>query len=165
MSFERRHLKNPSLAGELSGLLGRESNQKGAIPDAITSYKQKQKDRQAELSKLKEQRDQIDAKIQELETEQSSALGPPENFESASPKKGIPGNADDFPAAPHIVWLLKERGAHSKGKAVDRKWLDGQLVNKVAGVRTHQAVSFGLIKLRGDGFIDYEGKPMKIWLK
>jgi len=103
-------------------------------------------------------------KIQELETQQSSAQGP-ENFESATPKRVIPGNASDFPAAPHIVRLLKERGAHSKGQAVDRKWLDGQLINKVAGVKTHQAVSFGLIKLRGDGVIEYEGKPIRVWLK
>jgi hypothetical protein len=151
MSFARRHLKNPSLAGELSGLLGRESNQKGAIPDAITSYKQKRKGRieqiQAELSKLKEQRRQIDAKIQELETELSSALGP-ENLESASPKKAIPGDAYRYTASRHIPRLLGEHGAHSRAQAVDRAWLDGQLVNKVTGVRSRQAVSFGLIELK-----------------
>lgn len=49
---------------------------------------------------------------------------------------------------------------HKHGK------VDDQLVHRVEGVKTHQAVSFGLIKLKGDGDIEYEGKPMrKVWLK
>jgi hypothetical protein len=37
MSFKRANLRNQFLVGELSDLLGRESNEKGAILDAIAS--------------------------------------------------------------------------------------------------------------------------------
>jgi predicted type IV restriction endonuclease len=169
VSFKRADLKNRIFAGELNQLLGRESNQEGAIRDALESYKQSRKERfeeiHAELTKLKDERQRIEASIQELEAELKMNKEP-EAPTTVSPSKSIPGETADFPAAPHILRLLDDRGAYSRTQAVDRKWLDDQLVHRVDGVKTHQAVSFGLIKLKGDGRIEYEGKPIrKVWLR
>jgi hypothetical protein len=40
--------------------------------------------------------------------------------------------------------------------AIERSWLDEQLVGKVDGFGTQEAVSFGLIALKKSGKIDYE---------
>ena len=57
MSFKRANLRNQFLVGELSDLLGRESNEKGAILDAIASYKEKRKDHIAQIrAELTQQR-------------------------------------------------------------------------------------------------------------
>lgn len=169
MSFSRGDLRNPFRVGELIDLLGRESNEKGMILDAIASYKQKRNERlaqiEAELTKLNEQRQRINARIQELEAEHVAIVGP-EIPATVSSNKPILGDITRYPAASHILRLLREREAYSKTQALDRKWLDSQLVHKVDGVETHQAVSFGLIALEKSGHIDYEGKPIrKVWLK
>lgn len=70
------------------------------------------------------------------------------------------------PAKPHILRLLADKGAHSRESSVERNWLDDQLIGKVDGVKTGAAVSFGLIDLKAEGKIAYEGKnPIKkVWL-
>ena len=172
VSFKRADLRDTQFARELISLLGRESNQNGEIIEAITSYKQEREGRaeqiQAELTKLKEERQRNDAKIQELEAEQVT-FGTDHSDEGSpkQPNKPIPGDVAKFKAAPHILRLLRERDAYST-QAVDRKWLDDQLVGKANGVTNQQIVSFGLIKLRADGVVDYDyaGKRIrKVWLK
>jgi hypothetical protein len=62
---------------------------------------------------------------------------------------------------------LGEQGAQSKSAAVQRQWLDEQLVGKVEGVRNQQAVSWGLIELKKADTIDYEkrsGAIQGVWL-
>jgi hypothetical protein len=67
LSFKRADLKNRIFAGELNQLGGRESNQKGAIQEAIESYRQNRKKRfeqiHAELTKLKDERQRIETSI------------------------------------------------------------------------------------------------------
>ena len=65
----------------------------------------------------------------------------------------------------HIIRLLQEKQAFAKGKSINRRWLDEQLINKIEGVDTQQQVSFGLIDLKKKGLIDYEGDPIHVWLK
>ncbi len=107
----------------------------------------------------------IETQIQELEVELTTIVGP-ETPGAVSSIKPIPVNITRFPAIPHILRMLRKRDAYSRMQAVDRKWLDDQLIHKVDGVKTHQAVSFALIELRKAGHIGYEGDPIrKVWLK
>jgi predicted transcriptional regulator len=72
-----------------------------------------------------------------------------------------------YAAIPDILRLLKEREAFTKSRGIDRKWLDEQLINKVEGVVTKNAVSWGLIELRKKRQIDYEkvgNRIGKVWL-
>jgi hypothetical protein len=172
VSFKRGTLRDSEFAGELASLLGRQSNQNGKIIEAITSYKQKREGRseqiQVELTRLKEERQQIETKIQELQAELVTFGANHSHADSAKRiNKAIPGDAAQYKGAPHILKLLRERGAYST-QAVDRNWLDEQLVGKANGITNQQIVSFGLIKLRADGVIDYDysGKRInKVWLK
>jgi transposase len=136
--------------------LGRESNQKGAIRDAIESYSQNRKERfeqiQAELTKLKDERQRIEASIQELEAELKMNKEP-EAPTTVSPSKPILGDTADFPAAPHILRLLRERGADSRTQAVDRKWLDDQLVHRVEELA--RLIGMRKTKSRGGAVVTY----------
>jgi hypothetical protein len=161
VAFKRADLKDPIFAGELNRVLGRESNQKGAIRDAIESYRQKREERFAELRNLRDERQRIEARIKELEAELKV------NNEPEGPTKAIPSDTADYPAAPHILRLLRDREAYSRTQAVARSWLDDQLVQRVDGVNTSQAVSWGLIELKKRGQIETEGRRSrrKVWLK
>jgi hypothetical protein len=137
MSFKRADLKNAALAHELASLIGRESNEQGSTLDAITAYLHDRKD---DFANVEVRRDPLKS-------------------------DSVPWDVIHFPAVPHILRLLDESGSRSRARAIDRKWLDEQLVGKVDGVNTQQAVSWGLIKLKKQGIIDYGGKPKRIWLK
>ena len=112
MSFRRADLRSRVFAGELSDLCGRESNQKAAVREAIASYKQKRKDRseqiQPELTKLKEERRRIEAKIRELEAE----LRRPGTVTAVS-KQADSGETADFPTA--AVWLKQKSSGRLNG--------------------------------------------------
>lgn len=166
-SFKRSELRNPALEPEVIGLLGRQNNQNNAIPGAIAACQTKRRDRLGsigqELHELTEERQRIDTRIQELQAENTS-LGITARAGDSLDKARAP-SASKFPAMPHILRLLEERGARSQSEGVERKWLDEQLINKVDGVKTHEAVSFGLIELKKTGQIEYEGKPIRrVWL-
>ena len=170
LSFRRSELGSPALTPQLSDLLGKENNQKGAIIDAITTYQKKNRDRltsiETELQNLSAECERINTQIQQLQTERTSILGFTILDRDDSKAASAPRTSANFPAIPHILRLLTEQGAHSKSQSVDRKWLDQQLINKAKGVSTQQAVSFGLIELKKTGKIDYEGSPIKkVWLK
>lgn len=68
---------------------------------------------------------------------------------------------------PNILRLLRERGAVSKQTAVQRSWLDDQLIGKIDRIPTKQEVSWGLIELKQKSLIDYEkqrGAIDSVWL-
>ncbi|HEV2200461.1 MAG TPA: hypothetical protein VGR73_11630 [Bryobacteraceae bacterium] len=173
LSFQRSTLSTPTLAAQVRELLAKENNEKRKIPEAISTQRKKQ-DRlgpiETELRDLNTERERIDARIQELHAEQASILG----SAPRAPQAAIPGRDSrtsdkegdwSHAATPHILRLLKERGAISKATAIDRKWLDSQLINKMERVNNHSAVSFGLIELEKKGVADYEGDPIrKVWL-
>jgi hypothetical protein len=117
------------------------------------------------LQTLKNERKSIDGQIQELEIERSQILGSPrKRSEEATITTYFPGEYD-HPASPQILRLLTEIQESNAHRRVDRTWLDGQLVGRVEGVKTTQAVSFGLIELKRRKLIDYIGKPIKtVWL-
>jgi len=128
VSFKRADLRDPQFAGELISLLGKESNQNGAIIEAMTSYKQERKGRseqiQAELTKLKEERQRIDAKIQELQAEQV-AFGTDHSDEGSpkQPNKPIPGGCCQIQSCP----------AHSPVTPRTRRVLNASCRPRVAG--------------------------------
>jgi hypothetical protein len=173
LSLKRSELGSPVLMAELSELLGKQNNQKGAVVDAIAAYQRKKQDRlgsiEKELQDLGTERERIDAQIQKLQIERTSIRGSvtPDHSKAASGPL-TPANLYQT-ASPHILRLLREQKARSESQGVDRKWLDQQLVKKVEGIISHQAVSHGLIELKKTGQIDYEkpkGRPIKkVWLK
>ena len=172
MPFHRSNIIDPNLAITLRSLLGREQNRSGEIPNAIRSCHEEMRAMQekllhidTELTSLRSERQRIDDCIRELERERASltATGAPEApSRTVHDVSGLPeGSAVD-----HIVRLLRERGAVSRSTAVNRGWLDQQLIGKVQSIRTHQALSFGLIQLKKAGRIEYEEKSGKkqVWL-
>jgi hypothetical protein len=172
LSFQRSTLATPTLAAQVRELLAKENNEKRTIPEAISNQRKKH-DRlgpiETELRDLNTERGRIDEKIQALQAEQGSILGSaPRARQSTIPGRSRTSDKEGdwvHAATPHILRLLKEREALSKSAGVDRKWLDSQLTNKVEGVNTKQAVSFGLIELREEGVADYDGSPIrKVWL-
>jgi len=78
LSFTRTDLVSSALLRKLFALLGKQSNQNGAIGDAIAGY---QKDRErlgtieTELQALIADRERIDSRIHALETERTGILG------------------------------------------------------------------------------------------
>jgi predicted type IV restriction endonuclease len=167
LSFTRSEISTAALLPKLLDLLGKKSNQEGTISDAIERYG---KDRErveaieTDLRTLITDRKRIDIRIHELEAERTAILGLPDRYRYDAPASTYPGVYSQV-ASLHILRLLKEREAFSKPRGVDRKWLDEQLINKVEGIRTNQAVSFGLIELKDKRQIDYEGRPIRsAWL-
>lgn len=174
LSFTRSDLVSAALLPKLFDLLGKQSNQNGAIGDAIAGY---QKDRErlgtieTELRALRADRERIDSRIHELETEQTAIPGFSDRSGDKPKAASTPSNVYKHPASQHILRLLRDRQAFSEPRGVPREWLDEQLINKVEGVHNNQAVSFGIIELRDDkGKVDHEGgkksgRPIgKVWL-
>lgn len=167
LSFRRSDLCGPALATQLSDLPGRQNNRDGAISEAIARYR-KIRDRlepiDAELRTLRAERERIDTRIQELQNERAAIPG----YSAVEPDVATSRSStySNYRAVPHILDLLTKAKALSRSQAVDRRWLDEQLVKKVEDIGTKEAVSFGLIELRKARKIEYEGKPIrKIWLK
>ncbi len=176
-SFMQSQIAEPTLVSRLSELLARERNEAGAALSVITRCKSEMADKQqrlhmidTQISDLITQRDSIDAQIGELRRQRASIAGPPITALACNTAKVGPYTLANYPATPRILRLLLDRGARSKAKGVERKWLDEQLIGKVDGVRTDQAVSFSLIDLKRAGKINYEepakGKSIRqVWLK
>jgi hypothetical protein len=165
LSFKRSDLVSAALLPKLFDLLGKQSNQNGAIGDAIVGYQKERRERvgtiETELQTLIADRERIDIRVHELEDERtviSAFTDRTRDMPDASPS---PSNVYSHSASPHILRLLKEREGFSRPRGVDRKWLDEQLVNKVEGVNTEAALSHGLIELKPKGQIDHEGPPIK----
>lgn len=174
LSFARSELVSVELARKLIHLLGVQSNQNGAIGDAIARY---QKDRErlgtieSDLQALRADRERIDSRIRGLETERAGIPGFSDRSRDKPKARATPSSVYKHPASQHILRLLRERGAFSKSRGVDRKWLDEQLIDKVEGVHNNQAVSFGIMELRDDkGKVENEGgknsgrRIGKVWL-
>jgi hypothetical protein len=173
MPFHRSSLIDPNIALKLRRLLGREQNQAGEIPNAIKSCHEDMRAMQdkllridMELTSLRSERQRIEDRIHELERERASVTGTKLTdavSRSVPDVSGLPeGSAVD-----HVVRLLGERGAMSRATAVNRDWLDQQLIGRVQAVRTQQAVSFALIQAKKAGQIDYEERRGKkhAWLR
>ena len=112
---------------------------------------------------LKAERDRIKRRIDELEIERTAIRGPDRN--RSKPQARL--TSSKYAAIPHILRLLNETEAFTKSRGLDRKWLDEQLINKVEGVDTKNAVSWGLIELQEKGQIDYEkvgNRIGRVWL-
>lgn len=170
VSFRRVELGAPVVISQIENLLGKQKNQQGAIPEAISAYQKRIQDRlsrmEAELHQLHIERQRIDARIQELQAEQTSIIGSTRSSQAVSSRwTRTAADNSNFAAVPHILRLLKEAGASSRSAAKERKWLDNELINEVEGINNNQAVSFGLIELKRKGIVDYEGKPIRwVWL-
>jgi hypothetical protein len=169
LSFTRSELGGAGLWSKLVDLLARQRNQEGAISGAIATHHKAQervKAIETELQTLKADRERIDNRIHELETQRTALLGFSDGGRNEPKAASISSNVYSRPASPHILRLLKEREAVSRSKGIDRKWLDEQLIDNADGIKTNQAVSFGLIELKDKGRIDYEGSnPIrKVWL-
>jgi hypothetical protein len=169
LSFTRSELSTTTLLPKLFDLLGKQSNQAGAISAAIERYR---KDRgridaiETDLRTLRANRKQIDTRIHELEAERTAIIGLPGQSCDGSAIASTLSSVYSYSASPHILRLLEQREAFSRPQGVDRKWLDEQLINKVDRIRTNQAVSHGLIELKDKKRqIDYEGSPIRrVWL-
>jgi hypothetical protein len=173
LSFSRPEIVGADLASKLASLLGKDSNQDGTIDDVISTYRSEYRvtqerlaEIQASLRDLNVERQRVDAHMQKLQAESVSLLKTnSSSLERPIFQRGSEESAN-FPAIAHILRLLAERGAKSRTEAVQRKWLDEQIINRVEGVKTHQAVSWGLIQLKKNGQVEYEGNPIKlVWLK
>jgi predicted type IV restriction endonuclease len=169
-SFARLQLGSLALLPTLVDMLGRQSNQGGAISGAIARYRKERRERaeaiETELQTLMADRARIDGRIHELENERAAILGvAPERNRSELEAASTSPNVYKHKASSHILRLLKEREAFSRPRGVHREWLDERLINNVEGINTSQAVSHGLIELKGKRQIDYEGHPIRnVWL-
>ena len=173
LSFTRSDLVSAALLPKLFDLLGKQSNQDGAIGGAIAGY-QKGRERlgtiESELRTLIADRERIDSRIHALETERTGIIGFSDQSRDKPKAISSPSNVYKFPASQQIVSLLRDKGALSQSQGVDRKELDKQLVNKVEGVLTQAAVSHGIIEITRKGIADHEGGKKsgrligKVWL-
>lgn len=173
--FTRDKLTTLTLAAALQELMARESNESGAALTAIPRYRLEVDEKQAqiraveqELVNLRAERQRIDDRIRECESQLASQSSIPVRDLGQSVAEQGSGTDDKRPASPHILRLLREKGAYSRQTAVERKWLDRQLIRKVEGVNTKQSVSWSLIVLKDAGELDYEKRgnaPISVvWL-
>jgi predicted type IV restriction endonuclease len=171
-TFRLAELVEPALVAKVSGLLSKQRNQAGHIVEVITERRKElanMRERleaiEAEMAALGAERQRIDGRLRELDSERLSLIGTSVAYvPSTAP---IDPSTTNVPACHHILRLLTQRRANSKTSAVERSWLDAQLVGKVQGIRTQQAVSFGLIELKKAGKVDYDkraGTIRHVWL-
>ena len=172
--FRRSELVTPEVARSLYELAARESNESGSALEAIPEYRNRLTETRAkansveeELRTLRAERQRIDARIKELEAQRVS----PRTTAGQQPRTQLTKSSaktKNFPATPHILRLLQERGAFSRQSAVPRKWLDEQLIGKIEGVNNDTSVSFSLIDLKKLKQVDYEktgSSPIRsVWL-
>ena len=174
-SFRRADLVKQSLLANLLAIVGKQSNKSGSIGDAITKYKEERGERavivEKELQNLIAEREDINRRIQLLEAERTEIREVPDYTCDRPRTTLVNSNGYSREASPHILRLLREKGAFSESRGVQRKWLDDQLINKVNGVRNKQDVSFAIMELRDEkGLVDNEGgknskRPIgKVWL-
>lgn len=170
--FRRSDIAGPDLMAKLDALVGKQNNQKGTIIDEISACRAangKAQERRGQIERelhgLSSERQRIECRTEELKSERDSLSGTTAPKVEASGFQCASVKAANFQAVPHILRCLEQRGAHSKSRAVDRKWLDEQVIGTVDGIKNKAAVSWGLIELKKRGNIDYEGKPIRrVWL-
>lgn len=147
------------------------SLQAGEVPEVATIQEAAKNESDAEAflpidlhDEPHEESQRMDARTLEPEAEQVTMVG----FDARPRLRSIQSvsiaDSYTYPSEPHILRLLNEAGANSRAAAIDRNWLDSQLINRIERVKTRQAVDFGLIELRRKGLIDYEGKPKRVWI-
>jgi hypothetical protein len=173
-TFRLANLVNLELVTRVSDLLSREQNQSGSIFDVVTARRKEMietrerlKAIETEVTALSAERQRIDARLSELQSKRATLLGESVAAQPLRTSFARIQERSKFAACPHILRLLTQRQANSKAKAIERSWLDEQLVGKVDGIGTQQAVSFGLIELKKSGKIDYEkraGTIKHVWL-
>ncbi len=160
LSFMRSDLASSALMSKLFALLGKQSNQGGAISDAIARYR-KVRERaetiESELRHLRADHKRIDTRIHELENEQVAMHSLLDRSIDKSKPASTPSRGYIRKASPHILRLLREKQAFSEAQGVHRRWLDEQLINNVAGVQNGKAVSWGIIELADKEEVDHEG--------
>jgi uncharacterized small protein (DUF1192 family) len=181
--FRRSEFRNPALLTRLGALLTKERNGSGLLFDSIAARLKEVREMRervgaidAELARLRSERQRIDDQIHDLESERASLVG----TDVATVLPAQPASAGELPAgtssdkltriaSPHILRLLHERGATSRERAVQRSSLDQALIGKVQGIDTQQEVSWGIIELKRVGRIDYDksksGPVRSVWLK
>lgn len=174
-SFRRNEFTNASLIEDMTIILARGNNESGIAFNSINEFKSRLLDRRTQLSELDsqigeltKQRDEITAKIRDLQKNRDLVIGKKTPIASSVISIARQSNIRNFPATPHILRLLNERGAKSRSSGVQRRWLDEQLIGKFEGVYNNQSVSFSLIDLKEVGKIDYEKSSRGIglvWLK
>jgi hypothetical protein len=173
-SFTRGELADPALAQKLYALLGSQSNQNGVIRDAISEYverRERVRTIDSEVANLKVQRDQIDVRLRELETERKEIIGVPDKSpdKPAAPSNRSNGSKYEM-VCENILRILRERRAFSQADGVHRREIDEKLINKVEGIHTDAKVSHGIIELRAKRKVDHEGGKNsgkaigKVWL-
>jgi hypothetical protein len=156
----RSQLGEPAWVSTLVELLAREPNEQGTIPQVITRRQEEMRRKREQLHEIETaiqaltvDRNRIDADIQHLESERTS-ISKELCLDPRGTTQCVTCHELRYPASAHILRLLGERGARSKSTAVQRQWLDEQLVGKVEGVPNPEAVSFALIELKKVGKID-----------
>lgn len=126
LSFTRSEVVDAGLWSKLLDLLGRQSNQEGMISEAIAAHRKAQEQINAietELQAVKADRERIDNRIQELESQRTVILGFSDGDRNEPRAASTPSNVYSRPASPHILRLLQEREAVSRSKGIDRKGL------------------------------------------
>ncbi len=165
LNIHRSNLKDPQIAHKIIELLDADKNKNGAVPDAIELYHQENYEKQKrinaideELHALAKERERINAREAELREESARLLGASLLDTSKTRIPSRRGSSSQFSrvSSPHILRLLREQGAVSKETAVQRSWLDDQLVGRIDEIPTQQEVSWGLIELKDKKIIEYE---------
>ena len=161
LSFARSELVSVELARKLIHLLGVQSNQNGAIGDAIARY---QKDRErlgtieSDLQALRADRERIDSRIRGLETERAGIPGFSDRSRDKPKARATPSSVYKHPESAYSPFTQR-KGSVFRVARRGPKWLDEQLIDKVEGVHNNQAVSFGIMELRDDkGKVENEGE-------
>jgi uncharacterized protein YdcH (DUF465 family) len=157
--------------------MSKENNQKGLIREAISALANEHRADQerlgainADLQSLMAERQRIDKRIQELETERNAVARLSDRNREKPKAVQLSPIRFSHPASPHIIDYLQSRNADSQSRGIHRNELDEQFVNKVDGVRTTQAVSHGIIELVRTGKAYHEvdqfgsGAIGKVWL-
>lgn len=173
--FRRANLAKAEVINDLWRLLARGNNETGAalevIPkclEAIATKRAQMGAVELELAQLLGERDRIDARIRELEAQTQSFQATVDDRSASTKAASQRAELEKRPESPHILRLLHQRQALSQSAAVDRKWLDEQMIGKIPGVNNHTSVSFSLIDLKRLGMVDYVkigSSPIRsVWL-
>ncbi len=170
--FTRSQLADSVFVKRMIELLSKEQNKVGAINEVIADRRRERSNMDerlqaidSERKSLLSERDRINSRLQELETQRASIQGKP--VPEVTNVEGVKVSLSDlpkYPAIPHILRILNDRGAFSKDNAVKRKDFTDLLVGKVDGVKTDEAVRWGLIKPRDAAKAIVWEKGL-VWLK
>jgi hypothetical protein len=112
LSFTRFELNGGALIPKLFHLLGKQSNQNGAISNAVAEYREireRAETVETELRKLRAERERIDTRIHELETERTAIYGLSDRSTGKSKPTSAPSHVYIREASPYILDILRGR--------------------------------------------------------